>query len=144
MTLSVRQNPDVFAYLDVLSYLQDYYAFRKSTDKDFSYEKWSDELGFNSRSFLRMIVIGKKKVTPKFIESFSEKRFSSKAETDYFEYLVKYTQSKTAKDRQAYGQKLIQLLKGYQKPDLVEDYTGFISKSLLPRLFALLSFQDVR
>jgi uncharacterized protein (TIGR02147 family) len=141
--VAAKKDPVVFEYLDVLAYLQEYYAFRKSHDRGFSYENWSIELGFNSRSFLRMMVIGKKKVTPKFIESFCAKRFSSAQERDYFEYLVKYSQALGVKDRQAYGQKMIQIIRSQQPTHVIEDPKDFVSSPLLPRLFTLLSFEDL-
>lgn len=135
--------PIVFEYLDVLSYLQDYYSFRKRHSPRFSYEVWSSELGLNNRSFLRMLVMGKKKITVKFFESFSGQSLQTAEEKNYFDYLIRYSQAKNMKERQAYGQTLMSLLKGYQQVDLVEDYNDFVSDPLLPRLFALMSFEDV-
>ncbi|MBO9668017.1 MAG: DUF4423 domain-containing protein [Bdellovibrio sp.] len=63
-----KAKPVVFEYLDAYQYLQDYYAFRKKLDAGFSYESWAVELNFNSRSFLRMMIYGKKKLTDKVVE----------------------------------------------------------------------------
>lgn len=135
--------PIVFDYLDLNFYLQAYYKYRKSNQKDFSYETWSDELGFNkSRSFLRMIVIGKKKASPLFIEAFCGLSFQSALEKEYFLCLVKYSQAGTLTDKQAYGNNLVQILKKSTTLQQIEN-TDFVSSPLLPRLLTLISFHDI-
>ena len=134
--------PVIFEYLDVLSYLKDYYLFRKSSSDKFSYETWSRELGLNSRSFLRMIVIGKKKVTAKLAEAITNQNFSTKLEKEYFVCLVKYSHARNSEERQKYGQKLMQILRSQYRPQIVEKYEGF-GKPLLPRLLTLIGFRDV-
>lgn len=54
------KKPNIFEYLDIISYLSDYYMYRKSIHSGFSYESWAAELELKSRSFLRMMVLGKK------------------------------------------------------------------------------------
>ncbi len=139
-----KRLPSVFEYLDVLFYLQDYYRYRKANDRNFSYEIWSQELEFKSRSFLRMIVTGKKKITPKMIDAFSRQNFSLRSEADYFHCLVKYSQSRDPKDKQVYSAKMIQLMRSHSTEQIIEDYNDFISSPLLPRLLALLSFEDLQ
>lgn len=138
------QRPRVYDYIDVLSYLQSYYKFRKSNDKGFSYEAWAGELGLNSRSFLRMMVSGKKNLSQKFVEAFAHLNFSTKNEDTYFTYMVKYSQSYSAKDRQQYSQKMLELLKHEHGAQIVSENADLVSEPLLPRLLSLLCFSDLR
>ncbi|MGE5086882.1 MAG: TIGR02147 family protein [Bacillota bacterium] len=137
--------PVVFDFLDLSLYLQSYYKYRK-LDKSFSYESWSEELGFNkSRSFLRMILIGKKRASPAFIEAFSKRAFYSEAEKEYFIFLVKYSQAKTHEDKQIYGQKLVRVLRSNLSLQTIEDNAeDFISSPFLPRLFTVVTFRDIK
>lgn len=64
--LSVSK-PKVFDYLSGISFLQDYYNYRKRTERLFSFEIWTSELGFKSKSFLKMILSGDRQVTEDFI-----------------------------------------------------------------------------
>lgn len=47
----------ILSYIHIFEYFRDYYQCRKSLDDKFSYELWSLELGFKSRSQMRMIGI---------------------------------------------------------------------------------------
>lgn len=141
---TTRMMPLVFDYLDLSSYLQDYYEFRKQTSKDFSYDSWCSELEFNkNRSFLRLIALGKKKASPLFISAFCKKAFSSPQEEEYFRCLVNYSQAPNQRDRQAFGLRLTQILRVQMKSQVIENYENFVSSPFLPRLFTLLTFQDL-
>ncbi|KYG64966.1 hypothetical protein AZI86_12285 [Bdellovibrio bacteriovorus] len=137
------QKPVIFEYLDLTQYLCDYVKFRKSAQNDFSYEKWADELGFKSRSYLRMIIIGKKKATESFEEAFVRQALYSAQEIEYFHFLILYSQCKTHKERQLYGKKLVLLIHEVSgQKEVVSQFT-FLSDPVLPRLLILLSFDDL-
>lgn len=135
--------PQVFDYLDAYQYLQDYYTFRKKIDAGFSYEAWASELNFNSRSFLRMMIQGKKKLTEKIVSALAQNSFATKDEQDYFFCLVKYTQAPALKERQIFGQKLVQILKHQSSAQVVSESEDFISNPLMPRLLSLFSYDDI-
>lgn len=136
--------PVVYEYLDVTLYLQDYYQFRKTRHKDFSYQFWADELGMNSRSFLRLIVTGKKRITPRFVESFARLNFSSSLEESYFELLVRYSQATSSRERHECSQRMLQILRSEHSVRIVTEKKDFMSDPFLPRLLSLLCFSDVR
>lgn len=136
--------PNVFDYLDIILFLQDYYKSRKQMKEGFSYQQWSEELGFNSRSFLRMIITGKKKVTGKFTAAFSEIAFSGKEEKDYFVHMVSYCQGPDPKTRQFSGQQMIKILSLRSTVKMVDADKRFISSTLLPRLLSLLGYRDIQ
>lgn len=135
--------PKVFDYLDAVSYLQDYHKWRKATRKDFSYESWSEELHFNSRSYIRMMTMGKAKISHKFVQAFSQLRFAQADEEEYFAYLVQYSQARNQKDKKAFGAKLIEILKKRTTQTLMAPQPDFLSNPQLPRLYTLLGFKDI-
>lgn len=143
MDSTSKIKPVVYDYLDVCLFLQDYYAYRKAVKQGFSYESGADELSFNSRSFLRMMILGKKKLTPNVIEALAHSLFPQKEQQDYFYYLVKYSQSKLVKDRHLFGQKMMQILKNHNQPMIIGGETSFTSDPIYARLLSLFSYSDV-
>ncbi|WP_413560558.1 TIGR02147 family protein [Bdellovibrio sp. HCB209] len=139
----IQNAPVIFDFLDIQFYLQAYYQFRKSQDKQFSYDSWSQELGINSRSFLRLMVIGKKKVSARFIDSFCLLTLKDPSQEEYFRYLVKYSQAASQKDKQAFGASLVQILKVNTQQKTIPEFESFVSTPLKPRLLTLLSFSDI-
>lgn len=135
--------PNLFNYLDAVFYLQDYYKARKEMAKGFSYETWSYELNIKSRAFIRLILLGKKKISPKFVEAFCDQAFSTKAEQEYFHCLVNYSQANTQKDKQLFGARLAQIQRRTIQQKHIEDFSSFVSSPQLPRLLTLLSFKDI-
>ncbi|MES2802329.1 MAG: TIGR02147 family protein [Bdellovibrionota bacterium] len=140
----LKTAPIVTEYLDVISYLQDYYHWRKATNPDFSYEYWSEELEFKSRSYIRMMIMGKKKVSKKFCEVFCRLNFIRSLDEEYFFYLVKHSQATNQSERKVFGAKLMQLLRNIKNTEVINDPPAdFISDPALPRLFTLLGLQDI-
>lgn len=144
MTVMSLKAPRIFDYLDLGLYMKDYYSYRKKVDLGFSYETWAAELEFNSRSFLRMMVVGKKKMTPRVVEALQRRNFATKDEQDYFFFLAKYTQAGSSKEKQLYSQKMMHLLRRQNHSLAIEDSNDFLSDPLLPRLLSLFSYEDVQ
>ncbi|MES2802480.1 MAG: TIGR02147 family protein [Bdellovibrionota bacterium] len=136
--------PIVFDYMDVVVYLQDYYKARKGLSKSFSYQTWSEELGLQSRSFLRMMLTGKKKVTAKFVNAYCEKAFSQKQEKEYFSLLTSYSQAVAPKIRHESSKKMFQILNLHTSVKTIPYDKRFISSPLLPRLLSLLGYKDLQ
>lgn len=101
--------PTVFDYMNINLYLQDFYQFQKSIDSQFSYEFWSRQLGFSNKTLLRMIVMGKRRLTSDSKEKFYRVLDLNSLEKEYFDALTDYCQAQTAKQRQAMGTRLIQV-----------------------------------
>ena len=124
------QAPSVFEYLDVVLYLQAYYSYRKTLNKKFSYKIWSDELNFNSRSFLRLILAGKKRLSPKLAESIALKNFNNPEHADYFRYLVGYSRSLSSTEKEIFGQRMIKLIRDHEtSPAATGDLSILITDS---------------
>lgn len=139
------KKPSVFDFLDLNSYLSEYYTYRKSLGSRFSYESWAQELDLRNKSFLRLVTIGKKKISPNLQQKLSEKMFDQPDESEYFYYLVKYSYASSQKDRADFGKKLMTLLKvKTTKENIIENYNDFLSNPWLPRLLTLLTFKDIQ
>lgn len=137
------KKPDIFAYLDSFQFLHDYYAYRKLSSEQFSYESWNEQIGFTNRSFLRLAILGKKKVSDHLLQLLSNAMFETKNEKEYFYCLVKYTQSSSQKDRQMFGQKMLQFVRIESKQNYIQDKPEILVAANLPRLLTLLTFKDI-
>lgn len=140
----MEQKPSVFNFLDALQYLQSYYRFRKHAEPGFSYEAWASEMGFKSRSSLRMILYGQRKITGDFCQTFCRMNHLSEKERDYFTTLARYSQAATPLEKQTYGIKLIKILKTASPRTDIDNHIDFVTKPLYVRLLTMLGFEDLQ
>jgi uncharacterized protein (TIGR02147 family) len=137
----MRPNPK--KYLNIFQFLQDCYQQRKSQEKDFSYELWARELQASDKSYVRLMVLGKRPLNDKMIAAFAENLNLDASEKEYFTDLTHYTQSKSPEQKKVFGKKLIHSLKDDLQQLDVSAHYEFLSNPLLPRLQVMLSFQDL-
>jgi uncharacterized protein (TIGR02147 family) len=135
--------PNLLEYLDVLKFLQDYFSWRKAHENGFSFETWAAELGFRSRSYLRMVLIGKKPVSEQFAQCFCRAGKLTIKEMAYFQILFKYSQAGKQIEKKFYGQQLIQILKDCSEREVIRDAIDFLSSPLYARLLVMLGFSDI-
>ena len=134
---------DIKKYLNVYQYLQDYYVLRKNESPQFSYEVWAKELGASDKSYVRMMVLGKRPINTSMTEKFSESLGHSPDDGVYFKNLVQYTQSKTKEQKELLGRQLISLIRSDLDRFELQAHYDFLSNPLLPKLQVMLSFNDI-
>lgn len=137
------QCPDVKSYLSIHLFLQDYYKYRKASNANFSYESWARELGIKSRSYLRLVVIGKRSLNDEVATLISQKLSLSDKDHEYFSLLILYSQCRSHEQKKLYGKKMMQILKTEMTQYEVENHMEFLSSATWPRLQTLLSFEDI-
>ncbi|MGZ3773258.1 MAG: TIGR02147 family protein [Pseudobdellovibrionaceae bacterium] len=139
-----NQKPRIQQYLDLRKFLLDFYQWRKTTEAGFSYSQWAGELGFKSRSFLRLVVTGKRSVTEKSIPLFVRGLGFNRVEADYFERLVRFSQAETLEHQEYRLQDLLQGRGATFERMLVKDHYHLVSSPLGPRLQVLLTLTDIK
>jgi uncharacterized protein (TIGR02147 family) len=135
--------PSVLNYLNVTNYLKDYFNFRKYSDNTFSFELWSNELNFKSKSTTRMIAHGEISITEKFIYNLSKIENFSLEEKNHFILISGY---KNAKNEIVKSCLLDKILSGndFTKNKIdIADYSYFIESVLLPKIQLYISFSDI-
>jgi uncharacterized protein (TIGR02147 family) len=135
--------PAVKKYLNCYQYLQDAYQARKSQSADFSYDVWAKELGASTKSYVRMMVLGKRPINEKMTQMFALTLGLDAVDKEYFIDLVHYTQSKSHEQKKLFGRKLISGLKDNFEQQQVLAHFDFLSNPLLPKLQVALSFTDL-
>jgi uncharacterized protein (TIGR02147 family) len=141
--MTVKALPDVKSYLSVHLYLQDMYAYRKSTLDSFSYETWAYDLNVPSKSSLRFAVLGKRKISESLAEAFCQNLNLPGDDKTYFILLVHYTQATSAERKRAYGQLLTQTLRRQLNIQELEPMQELLFDPAVMALRDLLSFDDL-
>lgn len=138
-----RRKPELRSYLSIQQYLADIYNYRKENEDSFSYEKWANEIGIKNRSYLRLVVSGRRLVSADVKELLIRHFGLEGADKEYFTYLVLYSQSRHENQKRTYGRKLISLLKQELDQFEVERYYDFVADPLLPKLRTLIGYEDI-
>lgn len=136
------QKPKLLQYLDVVHYLNDFFAFKKALDPNYSYTAWAIEIGLGSKTALRFILKRQRKISPNTQKLLKKQIGLDEIESSYFDGLVSYSQSKTEQERQSFGAMLIKLQrKSYQPTPLIPEQG--VHHVLSPLILTLLEFNDV-
>lgn len=135
------EKPNIYEFLDVRGYLEEFYRFRKAQSDKFSYEIWANELGIKSRSLLRMVVLGQRQITSGFAETLSYGLGLKSAELKYFFLLIDYSRAKTKEQKSFFWKQMLPLLSASQQRTELSD-PEFLSSHWLPKIQTILSFVD--
>lgn len=139
-------NINVFNYLSISDFFEDYILIRKKSDLGFSYKTWALELNITSKSYLRLVVTGRRSVTPTFLSKFIQRHHFTSDEMDFLNALADLSRAKTLGQRKAINQLLVQIARrsSHQKNDrTIAVDKDFLTDLTLPRLFVYLTFTDV-
>lgn len=93
----------VYAYLDYRAFLRDHYAAKKAASRAFSYRAFSKRAGVASPNYLKLVIEGKRSLSPKMSERFAHACGLDADASRYFVHLVAFNQAKSSSERaQAY------------------------------------------
>lgn len=135
--------PKIYQFISAITYLTAIYNYRKQENTGFTYESWAAELGFKSRSFLKMIISDERNITPHFINVFSESMNFSLQEKNYFSLIAGFDRCENEEEQKYYLDRIHQI-QGQQKDlPILDDYEEFLSSKTLPILLLSLSFKDI-
>lgn len=143
MNKPFKSEPTLKKYIELTQYFEDYFKFRKSREPKFSYEVWAAELGFKSRSYMRMISKGVRNITPMFIKIYGTKMNLSPEEQDYMLLMAFYSRAKFATQKKMYLDKILDRMDSEQNRIEIKDYSEFLSSPHLMSLLLVISFEDV-
>lgn len=131
--------PSIFDYEDVFKFLTDYFNYRKSQNQYFSYHVWAKELGIKSRSHLRMMILGKRKMSMSFAIQLASGVCQNDKDTARFLNLVDISRDK-------YTTSTINVNHSYDKVKAseVSAFDIFLSDARLPKLVTLLSYDETK
>ena len=102
-----KQKPNIFEYDNYRTFLKNLYEALKESQASFSFRYFSKKAGFRSPNFLKLVMEGKRNVSPSSIEKFSQALDLNKEETIFFRNLVLLNQASTVEERKFYAEQLI-------------------------------------
>lgn len=121
-----------FDFTDYREFLKAAYEQKKAVNPSYSESAFVRRAGLsrNSRGYFKMIVQGKRNLTPATIRAFSDALALDSKESIYFENLVYFNQASKAKDREYYFQRLMAASEGNRtKPiHFLESQYSFYSR----------------
>lgn len=91
--------PSVYSYGDYRAFLRDYYSYAKRYDYGFSFRVFSRRAGTRSSNYLRLVMDGKRNLTPGMATRFAKGCGLSGAAADFFCELVAYCQATDAQEK---------------------------------------------
>lgn len=100
--------PNIFSYTDYRVYLKDYYDEQKAAIPAFSYRYFANKAGFKSKSFIKLVIDGKKNLTSESIDKINNVLKIKEKAFSYFCDLVAFNQATSIHLRQFYFHKLMQ------------------------------------
>ena len=96
----------VFDYQQYRDYLRDYYLDQKRRKTGMTYSRFSASAGVRSPNYLKVVIDSQKNLTSENIVRFSKALDLKEHESDYFEALVHFNQSKIPLERDFYEERL--------------------------------------
>lgn len=100
--------PNIFNYIDYREFLEDFYNEQKVINKAFSYQYFANKAGFKSKSFIKLVIDGKKNLTTDSIEKLNNVLKLTEKPFSYFNDIVSFNQAKSVQERNFYFEKITQ------------------------------------
>jgi uncharacterized protein (TIGR02147 family) len=107
----MNPNLEIVNYTDYRKFLRDYYSASKKKIPHFSYRLLSERAGFASPSFLRLVIEGKKNLTPASALQVAKALRLTARSAAYFKKIVLFNQSRLFSDKE----KLLKQIDRYRK-----------------------------
>lgn len=95
---------DVFRYRDYREFLAAFYALQRTTR--LSYRGFSKAAGLGAPNYLKLVIEGKRNLSPSMAERFAKACRLNPEATDYFKLLVRFNQAKNDAERNELHERL--------------------------------------
>ncbi len=99
--------PNIFEFLNYREYLLEFYIAKKVKNPNFSYQVFANMAGFKSKSFIKLVIDGKKNLTSESSEKLNKVLKLSKKSFSYFQDLIAFEQAKNLEMKNLLFEKLI-------------------------------------
>ncbi len=100
--------PNIYNYLNYREYLEDFYIERKKADSSFSYRVFAEKAGFKSKSFIKLVIDGRKNLSKASITKINRVLKLKGKSFSYFCDIIAFNHAKNLSVRNRYFQKLLQ------------------------------------
>jgi uncharacterized protein (TIGR02147 family) len=137
--------PNIFNYIDYREFLEDFYNEQKSVSKAFSYQYLANKAGFKSKSFIKLVIDGKKNLTNDSIQKLNNVLKLKDKSFSYFIDLIAFNQTRSIQQRNFYFEKLTQYNKRSTARTILNQHYEIYSKwyyNAIRELVVAIDFKD--
>lgn len=131
----------VFEYTNYRLFLKDFYEERKA-ESGFTYRDFSELTGMNSSSWLLHLIKGAKNLSPATAQRIAKALRMGKAEAEYFELMVPFTQAKTSEAKDRIYQRMLGLKRKLKIAKVGEEQYDYYTKWYHPVVRSLVTKVD--
>ena len=97
----------IFSYTGYRQFLDDFYLEKKSSNAHFSFQVFATQAGFQSKSFIKLVIDGKKNLSESSLDQLNKALKLDDKSFAYFKDLVAFNQAKTLQLKNYYFEKMI-------------------------------------
>lgn len=141
-SLSFPPFPKLIEYSDSREFLRDFYKFKKSQNKNFSYRKFNQLVGIKSSNYLKLVMAKKRNLSLEMARSLARAMKLSLGERDYFLALVKMQHSTHEEEREKMDRERKMALKKIIAKDIPMEKAEYLSVWFYPLVRELVFLPD--
>lgn len=139
----MKKIPQIYDFLEYREFMKATYNYNKASEAQFSFAKWAEKGNFKSRSFLRLVMLGKRNLTSDSLPRVLDVLALNKTQSHYFSLLVQYNQATSYQSREFFFKKLIQI-RGTKESKLVQNTYHYLANFQTPRVQLLLNRKSIK
>jgi uncharacterized protein (TIGR02147 family) len=136
---------NIFNYLDYREFIEDFYEDKKAANPHFSFQVFASMAGFGSKSFIKLVIDGKKNLTEKSVEQVNRALKLTDKSFSYFKDLVGFNQASSLQLRNFYFERILSYNKRNSAKALLHNQYDFYTKwyhNTIRELACTVNFKD--
>lgn len=133
---------DLINYMNYRDFLRDYYEEKKRAHSFYSFRLFSEKAGFKSPNFLKLVIEGQRNISKDSVFKFCKALGLNRKESDYFENLVFFNQSRTLEEKNSYLNKLMKHRKSTDPKRIEKSEYSYFSQWYHPVIRELVCAPD--
>lgn len=137
--------PNLFAYINYRTYLNDIYQEKKAANSRFSYRVFSRLAGFASPNFIKLVMLGERNLSADAVLGISKALAHSDREASFFLTLVLFNQCQSPQEKKKYFDELVFFKEFQAIKEIDKQYYEYLSKwyyAVVRELTLLPHFQE--
>lgn len=131
----------IYEYNNYRLFLKEYYEERKAKD-GYTYRDFASAAGMNSTSWLLHLIKGTKNLSADSVVRIAKALKLGKAETEYLEMMVPFTQARTSGVKDHYFQRMLSLKRRLKVARIAEDQYDYYTKWYHPVVRSMVTKVD--
>ena len=138
-----KQIPRVREYINYRKFLRDFFEYKKQESNNYSYRVFARVAGVSSPSHLKMVIDGKRNLTPDMMSKYLQAiKFEKSRDNKFFELLVEYEQTTQTEKKTELFQEVLKQKKKKGYSYLHQENFDFLTKWYYVAIYVLVEHQE--